>query len=83
LSKKKEIRLTIAFDSMLQVNQLENVTIEIDNYKKREIERVNLKWNAFSKLLHLSRSYASLYKAYAIDVVEKYANFNYALKRHV
>ncbi len=83
LGEKGEIRLTAAFDAMLQVSQLGDVTIEIDDYEKREIERVNLKWDAFSELPHLSRSYASLYEAYATGAVGKYANFDHALKRHV
>lgn len=80
--EKGEIRLTAAFDTMLQVSQLEDVTIELDDHEKREIQRVEFKWDAFTELPYLSRSYGSLYEAYATGAVGKYADFDYALKRH-
>ena len=82
LGEKGEIRLTAAFDSMLQISQLGDVTIEIDDYEKREIERVDFKWDKFPELPHLSRSYAPIYEAYATGAVGKYADFDHALKRH-
>ena len=82
LGEKGEIRLTAAYDTMLQVSQLGDVTIEIDDHEKREIERVDFKWDAFSELPLLSRSYGSLYEAYATGAVGKYADFDHGLKRH-
>ena len=80
--EKGEIRLTAAFDTMLQVSQLGDVKIEIDDHAKHDIERVKFKWDAFLELPYLSRSYGSLYEAYATGAVGKYADFDHALKRH-
>lgn len=82
LGEKGEIRLTAAFDTMLHASQLGDVTIEIDDHEKREIQRVDFKWDAFSELPYLSRSYGSLYEAYATGAVGTYADFDHALKRH-
>ena len=82
LGDKAEIRLTASFDTMLQISRLGDVTIEIDDHEKREVERVDFKWDAFSELPFLSRSYGALYEAYATGAVGKYPDFDYALKRH-
>lgn len=83
LGEKGEIRLTAGFDTMLQVSQLSDVKIEVHNHAEQDIERVAFKWEAYSELPHLARSYASLYEAYLTGAVGKYPDFDHALKRHI
>ncbi|OTA92250.1 hypothetical protein M434DRAFT_74944 [Hypoxylon sp. CO27-5] len=80
--EKGEIRLTAVFDTMLQVSQLLDVTIEVHDNEKREVERVDFKWSSFTELPHLARSYGPIYEAYANRTTGTYADFANALKRH-
>ncbi|KAK3319193.1 hypothetical protein B0H66DRAFT_260198 [Apodospora peruviana] len=80
--EKGEIRLTAAVDTMLQVSQLADVTIEIDDFARHRVERVDFRWEKYTELPLLSRSYASIYEAYAKGETGKYGDFDYAVRRH-
>ncbi|KAH8589794.1 hypothetical protein B0O99DRAFT_599593 [Bisporella sp. PMI_857] len=80
--EKGEIRLTAALNTMLQVSPLMDVTIDIDDHKRDEVQRVEWKWSSYPELPYLSRSYGHLYEAYATGAIGKYADFEHALKRH-
>lgn len=80
--EKGEIRLTAVFDTMLQVSQLLDVTIEVHDHKAHEVERVDFKWGSYPELPHLARSYGPIYEAYANGTTGTYADFEHGLKRH-
>lgn len=82
LGEKGEIRLTAVLDIMLQASQLLDVTIEVHDHDRGEVERVDFGWGSSLELPYLTRSYVPIYEAYASGIVGAYADFDHALKRH-
>ncbi|KAK8004478.1 hypothetical protein PG989_004197 [Apiospora arundinis] len=83
LGEKGEIRISAVFDTMLQVSQLLDVTIEVHDQESDNVERVDFKWDkAFAQLPYLTRSYGPIYEAYANGTLGKCADFDHAVKRH-
>ncbi|KAK7754966.1 hypothetical protein SLS62_003050 [Diatrype stigma] len=82
LGEKGEIRLTAVLETMLQVSEMLDVTIEVHDHEGGAVERVEFGWDSFLELPYQTRSYGPIYEAYAAGTVGSYADFEHALKRH-
>ncbi|KAH8884290.1 NAD(P)-binding protein [Thozetella sp. PMI_491] len=80
--EKGEIRITASGPSGPAVQTgLSEVMIEIHDFEKDEVEKIDWDWGTWADLPATARNIGALYEAYAAGDESKYATFEHALRR--